>query len=103
VSKHIHSIATSQLYRNFCIVFPDEDDSSFTSLIDGLAGGLDTMVTSHYDYAQYLKEINLDTLSAGFRGERAYRHYLYEVSCGKFLNTLLELVLRRSYALEEFQ
>ncbi|PMD47972.1 hypothetical protein L207DRAFT_416786 [Hyaloscypha variabilis F] len=103
VSKHFRDIAAEQLYRSFHIVFPDEDDPSNDSPIDGLAGGLDTFVTSEYDYAKYLREIVLETLSGGDKGERAYRHYLYDVSCGKFMNTLLLLTLRKARALETFR
>lgn len=103
VSKHFRDIAASQLYRNFHIVFPDEDDPSYESPIDGLAGGLDTLVTSEYNYSQFLKEIVLDTLSGGAKGERAYRHYTYDLSCGKFMNTLFLLSLRKARALETFR
>jgi hypothetical protein len=102
VSRHFHSIASSQLWRSFGIVFPDEDDPAFESPIDGLAGGLDTLVTSKHKYARYLKEISLDTLSGGERGERAYKQYGYETSCGKFMNTLFALVLKDAVALETF-
>ena len=74
-----------------------------SSPIDGLAGGLDTFATSEYDYAQYLREIILETLSGGDKGERAYRHYHYNVSCGKFMNTLLLLTLRKARTLETFK
>jgi hypothetical protein len=96
-------MAAEQLYRSFHIVFPDEDDIANDSPIDGLAGGLDTFATSEYDYAQHLKEIVLETLSGGDKGERTYRHYLYEMSCGKFMNTLLLLALRKAKALETFK
>ncbi|KAI9764925.1 MAG: hypothetical protein M1840_007950 [Geoglossum simile] len=102
VSHHFHSIASSQLWRSFGIVFPDEDDPAFECPIDGLAGGLDTLVTSKHDYAKFLKEISLDTLSGGDRGERAYRQYGYDTSCGKFMNTLFALVLKDAVALETF-
>ncbi len=73
------------------------------SPIDGLAGGLDTFVTSDYDYAKHLKDISLDTLSAGDKAETAYKPYLFNVSCGKFMNTLLLLTLRKARALESFK
>ncbi|KAI9780973.1 MAG: hypothetical protein M1839_006412 [Geoglossum umbratile] len=79
VSRHFHSIASSQLYRSFGIVFPDDDDPTFDSPIDGLAGGLDALVTSKHKYARYLKEISLDTLSGGERGERAYKQYGWNI------------------------
>lgn len=100
VSTHFRALAAAELYRNFHIVFPDEDDPAFDSPIDGLAGGLETFVTSDYDYAKHLRDISLDTLSAGDKAETAYKPYLYSVSCGKFLNTLLLLTLRKARALE---
>ncbi|KAK3488079.1 uncharacterized protein B0T23DRAFT_221775 [Neurospora hispaniola] len=103
VSKHCRELAASQLYRQFHIVFPDEDDPSFDSPIDGLAAGLDTFVTSNYDYAQHLRDLSLDTLSAGSKGEAAYKPYLLQNSCGKFMNTLLLLALRKANKLETFK
>lgn len=84
-------------------MFPDDDDVSNDSPIDGLAGGLDTFVTSDYNYAQHLKEIILETLSGGAKGEITYKDYLYSVSCGKFMNTLLLLTLRKAKGLETFK
>jgi len=103
VSKHFRELAAAQLYRNFHIIFPDEDDPAFDVPIDGLAGGLDTFVTSDYDYGKHLKDLSLDTLSAGAKAELAYKPYLYSVSCGKFMNTLLLLTLRKATTLETFR
>lgn len=103
VSKHFHELAAAQLYRNFHIVFPDEDDPAYDNPIDGLAGGLDTFATSSYDYAKHLRDISLDTHSAGDKAEQAYKPYLYAVSCGKFMNTLLLLTLRKARSLETFR
>lgn len=103
VCRKFHELAASQLYRNFHIVFPDEDDPTFDSPIDGLASGLDTFITSEYNYAIHLRDLSLDTLSAGGRAEQAYRPYLYKVSCGKFMNTMLLLTLRKAKALESFK
>ncbi|OBT55279.1 hypothetical protein VE04_05365 [Pseudogymnoascus sp. 24MN13] len=103
VSKHFRDLAAAQIYRNFHIIFPDEDDGTYESDMDGLAAGLDTLVTSEYDYARYLKEIVLESLSGGAKGEKAYRHYTNDVSCGKFMNTLFLLTLRKAKALETFK
>ncbi|KAK2630646.1 hypothetical protein QTJ16_001466 [Diplocarpon rosae] len=103
VSKHFRDLAAEQIYRSFYIIFPDEDDPSNDSPFDSLAGGLETFATSEYNYAQYLKELILETQSAGDKGERTYRHYHYDVSCGKFMNTLLLLTLRKAVALETFR
>ncbi|RYP55591.1 hypothetical protein DL771_012345 [Monosporascus sp. 5C6A] len=103
VSHHFRELAAAQLYRNFHIVFPDEDDATLDSPIDGLAGGLDTFVTSDYNYAKHLRDISLDTLSTGAKAELAYKPYLYNVSCGKFMNTLLLLTLRKAKSLDTFR
>ncbi|TDZ31792.1 hypothetical protein C8035_v000953 [Colletotrichum spinosum] len=103
VSKHFRELSAAQLYRNFHIVFPDEDDPSFDSPIDSLAGGLETFVSSDYNYAQHLRDISLDTLSAGDKAEAAYKPYLYSASCGKFMNSLLFLTLKNAKSLETFR
>ncbi|KFA72508.1 hypothetical protein S40288_06655 [Stachybotrys chartarum IBT 40288] len=103
VSRHFHELASALLYRNFHIIFPDDDDSDVDSPIDGLAGGLDTFTTSPYNYAQHLRDLSMDTLSAGVKGEVSYSSYLYSASCGKFLNTLLLLTLKRAKSLEGFR
>ncbi|KAM3516292.1 hypothetical protein MY11210_000051 [Beauveria gryllotalpidicola] len=103
VSRQFHHLASSILYRDFHIIFPDDDDRSFDSPIDGLAGGLDTFTTSEYDYARHLRDLSMDTLSSGLKGERSYQPYLYSSSCGKFLNTLLYLTLNKAHFLESFR
>lgn len=45
----------------------------------------------------------MDTLSAGVKGELSYQSYLYSASCGKFLNTLLYLTLKKAKSLEAFR
>ena len=84
-------------------MFPDEDDQTFDSPIDALAGGLDTFVTSDYNYAKHLRYLSLGTLSAGDKAEMAYKAYVYGLSCGKFMNTLLVLTLKKAHALESFR
>lgn len=103
VSKHFRDLAAAHLYRNFHIVFPDDDDSTFDSPIDSLASGLETFVSSDYNYGRHLRELYLDTLSTGDKAELAYKPYLYTQSCGKFMNTLLLLTLRKATSLETFR
>lgn len=103
VSRHFRDLAAAELYRSFHIIFPDDDDPSFESPVDGLANGLETFATSDYNYARHLREISLDTLSAGEKAELSYKPYLASQSCGKFLNTLLLLTLRRAKALEKLR
>jgi hypothetical protein len=68
-----------------------------------LAGGLETLVASDYDYAKYLRDIVLEPMNAGDKGEHAYRYYMYDSSCGKFMNTLFLLALRKARSLETFK
>ncbi|KAH6856822.1 hypothetical protein B0I37DRAFT_83589 [Chaetomium sp. MPI-CAGE-AT-0009] len=102
VSKHFRDLAAAQLYRDFEIVFPDEEDPQFDTPVDPLAGGFDTFVTSDYNYAQCLRSLTFDTLYMGDKAEGAYRPYSANLSCGKFMNTLLLLTLRKARALEYF-
>ncbi|KAL2132136.1 hypothetical protein VTI74DRAFT_4171 [Chaetomium olivicolor] len=103
VSRHFRDLAAAELYRDFQIVFPDEDNPQFDTPVDSLAGGFDTFVTSDYDYARYLRALSFDTLYLGDKAELAYRPYLANLSCGKFMNTLLLLTLRKAKALESFR
>jgi hypothetical protein len=103
VSKLFRSLAAEQLYRSFHIVFPDEDDVSAQKPIDVLAAGLETIVTSDYEYAKHLHEIVLEPVAAGKKGENSYRYYVYEQGYGKFINTLFLLVLRKARCLERFK
>lgn len=103
VSRHFRALAAEQLYRVFRIVFPDEDNLQFDTPSDSLASRFDTFVTSDFDYAQYLRILHFDTLHMGDKAAMAYRPYLANLSCGKFMNTLLLLTLRRARALETFR
>lgn len=81
----------------------DDDSSNGQVAVDHLAGILETLTTSDYNYARYIKEISMDTASGGDSGERASREFKYEYTCGKFLNTLLLVTLRKVNALETFR
>ena len=103
VSKHFPVLAAAVLYRHFNLIFPDEDNLQFDTTVDYLARGLDTFVTSKHNYAQYLKDVSFDTYYLGDKAEGSYRPYLANLSCGKFLNTLLLLTLRKARGLEAFK
>lgn len=45
----------------------------------------------------------MDTVSTGAKAEHAYKPYLYSASCGKFLNTLLFLTIKKAKSLEIFR
>lgn len=103
VSRQFRDLAAAELYRDFRILFPDEDNLQFDDPNDVLAAGFDTMVTSDYNYARHLRTICLDTLYLGDKAEQIYRPYLANLTCGKFMNTLLHLILRKGRALESFK
>ncbi|CZT01140.1 hypothetical protein WAI453_009556 [Rhynchosporium graminicola] len=103
VSKLFRDLAAERIYRNFHILFPDEDDPSNDYPYDCLAGGLETFATSDYNYGQYLKEFIVETESGGTKGTTACSAYTNELSCGKFMNTLLLLTIRQAKTLERFQ
>jgi len=103
VSKHFRDLAAAELYRVFRIVFPDEENPQFDGPVDALASGLDTFATSDYNYAQYLRVLEMDTLYLGDKAAVAYGPYLSNLSCGKFMNTLLLMTVRKARALETFK
>ncbi|KAA8570571.1 hypothetical protein EYC84_002833 [Monilinia fructicola] len=103
VSKHFRDISAAEIYRSFHIFFPDDDDPKNDNIVDSLAAGLDTFVTSDYNYCQYLREIILEALSGGPKSEQAYRSYTFDTTCGKFMNTMMALTLRKAKALETFK
>ena len=70
--------------------------------IDYLAGFLETLAVSNYNYAGHVKEVFVDTGYAAGKGEQACRQFGYDLSCGKFLNTLLLAALKRTKSLEGF-
>ncbi|PGH15918.1 hypothetical protein AJ79_02085 [Helicocarpus griseus UAMH5409] len=104
VSKSFHDIAAAHLYRSLSHVFAEDDTRTAGQLaVDRLAGILETLTTSDYNYAAFLKEISLDTVHSGDAGERAASEFKYEYSCGKFLNTLFLATIKRIAALESFR
>ncbi|KAG9230361.1 hypothetical protein BJ875DRAFT_385330 [Amylocarpus encephaloides] len=103
VSRHFRDLAAEQIYRSFHIVFPDDDRAGIESPVDVLTAGLETFVGSEYNYARYLREVVLEPLSAGAKGEGAYRYYMHEQSYGKLINTLFLLLLRKAHSLETFR
>lgn len=79
-----------------------EDPVSAKLSIDYLAGFLETLATSDYNYAGHVKEVFVDTGYAAGKGEQTCRQFGYDLTCGKFLNTLLLATLKRTDSLEGF-
>jgi hypothetical protein len=103
VSKHFHELASAELYREFHIIFPDEENPQFDGPVDALASALDTFATSDYNYPRNMRKLVMDTLYMGDKAAVAYGPYLSNLSCGKFMNTLLVITLRKAHALETFK
>lgn len=68
-----------------------------------LTGGLDTLTTSDYDYARFLRHFFFDVRSIGDKARPSYLTLQYSVNGGRFLNTLLHLALRNATSLETFK
>jgi hypothetical protein len=94
-------LAAAELYHNLNHTF-NEDPVTSKPSIDYLAGFLETLATSDYNYAVHVKEVFVDTGYAAGKGEQACRQFGYDLTCGKFLNTLLLAVLKRTNSLEGF-
>jgi hypothetical protein len=101
VSKAIRELAAAELYHSLNHTF-NEDPVSPKPSIDYLAGCLETLATSDYNYAGHVKEVFVDTGYAAGKGEQACRQFGYDMTCGKFLNTLLLAALKRTCSLEWF-
>jgi hypothetical protein len=102
VSRAFRERAAAELYRVFEHTFGPSQSRSQGLQKDVLAGNLETLATSEYNYASHIKEILFDTTNAGESGERSCREFSYEHSCGKFLQTLLLAVLKRTQGIERF-
>jgi hypothetical protein len=100
VSRAFRERAAAELYRVFEYTFGPSQSRSQGLQKDVLAGNLETLATSEYNYASHIKEILFDTANAGDSGERSCREFSYEHSCGKFLQTLLLAVLKRTQGIE---
>jgi hypothetical protein len=84
-------------------MFPTDDTTNYDFNSDPLAAGLETFATSEYDYGKYVREFIIEPTSSLEHTQVAYSEYLADTSCGKFLNTLLVLTLRKTKALETFK
>ena len=102
ISRAFRERAAAELYRVLEHTFGPSQSRAQGLQKDVLAGSLETLATSEYNYASHIKEVLFDTTNAGESGERACREFSYEHSCGKFLQTLLLAVLKRTDGIERF-
>lgn len=108
VSKAVHELAASRLYRKLRHIFyiPTADEDDIT--VDFLAGALEVLTTSDFNYATYLKQICLDISPNGDEGdihlqETVAEQFKYDYHCGKFFNNVLLATIKRTSALEKFR
>ncbi|KAL1953602.1 hypothetical protein VTO42DRAFT_2549 [Malbranchea cinnamomea] len=99
VSKTVREVAVAHLYHSLTHEFPG---FSFEEPpVDRLAAILETLVTSDFDYASFIKEINLE---ASYSADSDVAdEFSYAKSCGKFLNTLILAILKKVKSLESFR
>ena len=102
MSRTFRDLGAAQLYRVLSHVFNDDDFRGGALPVDTLAGTLETLATSDYNYAGHIKRVEMDTAYAADAGERACREFSYDYSCGKFLNSLLLTALKRTQSLDHF-
>ncbi|KAI9889772.1 MAG: hypothetical protein M1814_004974 [Vezdaea aestivalis] len=102
VSHYFNELANAEIYRALNIFFDDNDVHDRQPWNDVLAGSLDSMVTSKKQHSKHLKILKFDSPNTGKKGENDYKEFSYNVSCGKFMNTLLVLAMRHATGLESF-
>ncbi|OAX84203.1 hypothetical protein ACJ72_01435 [Emergomyces africanus] len=103
VSKRFHDLAAAHLYRSLNHYFDERHPRTGQLVVDRFADVLDTLTTSDYNYASYIKEISLDTLQASQIGTSVALEFRYGSSGGKFLSTLLLATMKKIEALESFR
>ncbi|CAI4216943.1 unnamed protein product [Parascedosporium putredinis] len=101
VSKRFHELAAAELYRFFAAKLGDTNILYRGSRF-ALSGILDTLTTSEYNYAQFLRHFTIDSQYLGDKARPACQPFSYSTSSGRFLNTLLHLTLREAQGLESF-
>lgn len=99
VSNGIRDVAVTLLYQSLSHEFSDPKEGNL--VFDRLAGMLETLTMSDFNYALFIKEVNL---SATHRVNGTVNHeFGYGHTCGKFLNTLLLAALKKTTTLESFR
>lgn len=110
VCRLFHQLATSLLYRNIRHVLPVGSGSDRTDRlkIDRLAAVLETLTTSDYNYARFVREISIDSTSApvssgisALRGDGGNNEPDY--ARGRLFSSLLLAVLKKVAVLETFR
>ncbi|KAL9623557.1 MAG: hypothetical protein Q9160_002238 [Pyrenula sp. 1 TL-2023] len=99
VSHAFRDLAATRLYRSINYTVSDDENGA---LVDPLVDMLETLATSEYGYATFVKEIYVTSAALSERSERLCRDRFSISSCGKLLNLTLHMVLKRTTVLETF-
>jgi hypothetical protein len=110
VSRSFHELAAAQLYRVFNVTLANTSltqrmltpvsPRSSTSI---LTGGLDTLASSGFNYPRFLKQFSVGFRGFGDKSRPCLLGLQNTAYGGKFINTLLYLVLRSAESLESFR
>ncbi|WEW54863.1 hypothetical protein PRK78_000289 [Emydomyces testavorans] len=106
-SRALRDYSAAQLYRRLSHEFSDSATQVREMSVEKLAGILETLATSDFNYAAYIKEISLRVARSNdlnwMRAQEKLTHqFKYDASCGRFLNTLFLGAIKKILALETF-
>ncbi|KAI1926055.1 hypothetical protein LOZ12_000518 [Ophidiomyces ophidiicola] len=105
--RHLSAIRLYRHVRHEFLEIPGDNRESPIP-VDKLAGILETLTTSDFNYAAFVKEIALDAAHTSpsswtrIQSKIAY-HFKYDLLCGRFLNSLLLAAIKRMTALESLR
>ncbi|DAA76025.1 TPA_exp: Uncharacterized protein A8136_1062 [Trichophyton benhamiae CBS 112371] len=108
VSRSVREYAASRLYRSLECILQPKSDLEHKWPIDRLAKQLETLTTSDFNYAAYIKSICLDTAPLTDDNDYQFQEQIadqfkYDTPCGKFFNNLLLASIKRISTLESFR
>ncbi|EFQ98522.1 hypothetical protein MGYG_01549 [Nannizzia gypsea CBS 118893] len=108
VSRSVREYAVSRLYRSLECVLQPKSDLEHKWPIDRLAKELETLTTSDFNYAAYIKSICLDTAPLADDNDYQFQdqiaeQFKYDNPCGKFFNNLLLASIKKISTLESFR
>ncbi|QVM08196.1 hypothetical protein D8B26_002889 [Coccidioides posadasii str. Silveira] len=109
VSRAFRDLAAAELYHSLSHRFSEAADQRDTRIYLGsFADILETLATSDFNYAAYLKRIALNIL---WNNDVTYKRvqekialqFKYDTECGRFFNTLILAIVKQTTALETFR
>lgn len=106
MSHQFHKLASTALYRNLSFNLAQPDGTTrIRDTSSRLAEALHTILTSSYDYAQYVKAFTLRMVESDVDHiqKRIAAKFLATEEAGMLLNTALLVMIRRARGLEQFK